>query len=85
VSENLALRRPSGSKREKVTEGWRKLHEELRILFSSPKIRVIPNEKYGMGGTSEIHLGRYFFLENLKGRDHFVDLGINEKVMLKGS
>ena len=36
--ENSVLRRIFGPKRDKVTEEWRKLHnEELNDLYSSPK------------------------------------------------
>jgi hypothetical protein len=39
VSEKRVLRRISGSGRDEVTGGWRKLHnEELLNLFSSPRI-----------------------------------------------
>jgi hypothetical protein len=39
VFENRVLRRIFGSKRDEVTEGWRKLHyEELHNLYSSPSI-----------------------------------------------
>jgi hypothetical protein len=39
VFENKALRRIFGPRRDEVTEGWRKLHnEELRDLYSSPSI-----------------------------------------------
>jgi PAS domain-containing protein len=43
VFENRALRRIFGRKREEVTGGWRKLHnEELHGLYSSPYIiRII--------------------------------------------
>jgi hypothetical protein len=43
VFENRVLRRIFGPKRDKVTGGWRKLHnEELHGLYSSPSIiRVI--------------------------------------------
>jgi hypothetical protein len=43
VFENRVLRRIFGSKRDEVTGGWRKLHnEELHDLYSSPSIvRVI--------------------------------------------
>jgi hypothetical protein len=43
VSENRVLRRIFGPKRDEVTGGWRKLHnEELRDLYSSPSIiRII--------------------------------------------
>jgi hypothetical protein len=38
VFENRVLRRIFGPKRDKVTGGWRKLHEELHGLYSSPSI-----------------------------------------------
>jgi hypothetical protein len=39
VFENRVLRRIFGTKRDEVTEEWRKLHnEELRDLYSSPSI-----------------------------------------------
>jgi hypothetical protein len=39
VFENRVLRRISGPKRDEVTGGWRKLHnEELHGLYSSPSI-----------------------------------------------
>jgi hypothetical protein len=39
VFENRVLRRIFGRKRDEVTGGWRKLHnEELRDLYSSPSI-----------------------------------------------
>jgi hypothetical protein len=43
VFENRVLRRIFGPKRDEVTGGWRKLHnEELHNLYSSPSIiRVI--------------------------------------------
>ena len=39
VSENRVFRRIFGPKRDRVTEDWRKLHnEELNDLYSSPSI-----------------------------------------------
>jgi hypothetical protein len=39
VFENRVLRRIFGSKKDEVTGGWRKLHnEELHILYTSPNI-----------------------------------------------
>jgi hypothetical protein len=42
VFENRVLRRIFGSKRDEVTAGWSKLHnEELRNLYFSPSIITI--------------------------------------------
>jgi hypothetical protein len=39
VFDNRVLRRICGSRRDEVTGGWRKLHnEKLRDLYSSPSI-----------------------------------------------
>jgi hypothetical protein len=39
VFENRVLRRIFGAKKDEVTGGWRKLHnEEMRALYSSPSI-----------------------------------------------
>jgi hypothetical protein len=47
VFENKVLRRILGPKRDEVTGGWRKLHnEELRDLYSSPSvIRIIKSRR----------------------------------------
>jgi hypothetical protein len=42
VFEKRVLRRIFGPKRDRVTGGWRKLHnEELHNLYSSPSITII--------------------------------------------
>jgi hypothetical protein len=47
VLDNRKLRRISGSKRDEVTGGWRKLYnKELHILYSLPSIiRMIKSRK----------------------------------------
>jgi hypothetical protein len=47
VFENRVLRRIFGPKRDEVTGGWRKLHnEELHNLYSSPSIiRIIKSRR----------------------------------------
>jgi hypothetical protein len=47
VFENRVLRRIFGTKRDEVTGGWRKLHnEELHNLYSSPiMIRMIKSRR----------------------------------------
>jgi hypothetical protein len=50
--ENRVLRRLFGPKRDEVTGGWRKLHnEELRNVYSSPSIiRMIKSRRMGFAG-----------------------------------
>ena len=52
VFENMVLRRVFGSKRDEVTEEWRKLHnEELRDLYSLPNIvRVVKSRRMRWAG-----------------------------------
>jgi hypothetical protein len=47
VFENRVLRRIFGPKRDKVAQGWRKLHhEKLHNLYSSPSIiRMIKSRR----------------------------------------
>ena len=46
VFENRVLRRIFGPKRDEVTGEWRKLHNELNVLYSSPIIvRVIKSRR----------------------------------------
>jgi hypothetical protein len=52
VFENRMLRRIFGPKRDEVTGGWRKLHnEELHNLYSSPSvIRMIKSRRMMWAG-----------------------------------
>jgi hypothetical protein len=52
VFENRVLRRIFGPKRDEVTGGWRKLHnEELHNLYSSPSIiRMIESRRMRLAG-----------------------------------
>jgi hypothetical protein len=52
VFENRVLRRIFGPKRDEVTGGWRKLHnEELQNLYSSPNIiRMIKSRRMKWAG-----------------------------------
>jgi hypothetical protein len=51
VFENRVLRGIFGPKRDEVTGGWRKMHnEELHNLYSSPSIiRMMKSKEGGMG------------------------------------
>jgi hypothetical protein len=51
VFENRVLRRIFGPKRDRVTGGWRKLHnEELHNLYSSPSIIIIIKSRMRWAG-----------------------------------
>jgi hypothetical protein len=56
VFENRVLRRIFGPKREDVTGGWRKLHnEELHNLYSSPSIiRMIKSRRIWAGHVTRM-------------------------------
>jgi hypothetical protein len=73
VFENRALRRIFRRKRDEVTGGWRKLHnEELHNLYSSPSIiRMIKSRRMRWAGHIT-RMGRYIgvWLESQKERDH---------------
>jgi hypothetical protein len=75
VFENRVLRRIFGPKRDEVTGGWRKLHnDELHGLYSSPIIvRVIKARRMRWAGHTT------FWLGGLKGGDHLEDLGIDRR------
>jgi hypothetical protein len=55
VFENRVLRRIFGPKRDEVTGGWRKLHnEELHNLYSSPSIiRMIKSRRMHVARMGE--------------------------------
>jgi hypothetical protein len=57
VFENRVLRRLFGPKRDEMTGGWRKLHnEELTNLYSSLNIiRIIKSKKDEMGKTCSMN------------------------------
>jgi hypothetical protein len=81
VFENRVLRKIFGPKRDEMTGGWRKLHnEELSDLYSSPYIiRMIKSMSMRLvrhiaGGRWEMH--EEFLLESLSGRDDSEELGL---------
>jgi hypothetical protein len=51
VFENRVFRRIFGPKRNEMTGGWRKQHnEDLHNLYSSPDIRMIKSRRMRLAG-----------------------------------
>ena len=89
VFENRVLRRVFGPKRDEVTRGWRKLHnEELRDLYSLPNIvRVVKSTKMRLAGhvarMGEGRVVQSVLVGNLRERDHWVDPDIDGRIILR--
>jgi hypothetical protein len=87
--ENRALRRLFGPKRDEVVGGSRKLHdEELHNLYSSPSIiRMIKSmsmrwvRHVAIMGSRGMRVG--YWWESQEERDHWNDLDVGEKIILK--
>jgi hypothetical protein len=81
------LRRKFGPKRDEVTEGWRKLHnEELHNFYASPSIiRIIKSRRMRWAG----HVARMgdkrnaYWWESQKKRDHWKDQDVVGWTILK--
>ena len=88
VFENRVLRRILEPKRDEVTREWRKLHEELKDLYSSPSIvRVI---KWGrmrwvghLACTGERKGAYRILVGKTKGKNHMGDPGIDGRFFRK--
>jgi hypothetical protein len=78
-----------GLKRDEVTRGWRKLHnEEFNKLYSSPSIiRMIKSMRMRWAGHAArmgrrgIHIG--YWWENQKERHHWEDQDVGGWIILK--
>ena len=89
VLGNMVLRKIFGNKRVKVTGEWRRLHnEELQDLCWSPNtVWVLKSRRMrwvwheACRGKGVVDIG--FWWENLRGRDHWEDLGIDGRKILK--
>jgi hypothetical protein len=87
VFENRALRRIFGPKRNKMTGGWRRVHnEDLHNLYASPDIlRMIKSRRMRWAGhvvcMGEMHIKPW--LENVKGRGHSGNLSLDWRIMLE--
>jgi hypothetical protein len=84
VFENEVLRRIFGPKRDEVTGGWRKLHnEELHNLYSSPCIIRMMKwaEHVARTGRRGVYIG--YRWEKQKERDRWKDQGVGGWIILK--
>jgi hypothetical protein len=87
--ENRVLTRIFGPKRDEVTGGWRKLHnEELHNLYSSPSIiRMIKSRRVRWAG----HVARMgekrnacrILVGNPEGKNHWKDQAVGGWTILK--
>ena len=89
MSENRALRRIFGPKRDEVTGEWRKLHhEELNDLYCSPNIvRVIKSRRVRWaghvarmgekGGIDRVLVGKP------EGKNHLGDPCVDGRIILR--
>jgi hypothetical protein len=86
VFENRVIRRIFGPKRDDVTEGWRKLHnEELHILYSPPSIiRQIKSRRMRwaehVARMGEERKCARFWWESQKERDHLEGQGVDGRM-----
>jgi len=87
VFENRVVRGIFGPNRDEVTGQWRKLHNELNDMYSSPNIFWVIKWRMrwaghvaGMGKRR----GAYkFWLGHLRERGHFEDPGVDGRVIIK--
>jgi hypothetical protein len=76
LREEHRLRVLRGLKRDEVTAGWRKLHnEELHKLYSSPSIiRIIKSRRMRWAGhVARMGEKRNAYRQFVKERDHWED------------
>jgi hypothetical protein len=82
VFENGVLMRIFGPKRDEVTRGWRKLHnDKLHNLYSSPSIF---KRKRWAGNVTRMGRRGTHWWEIQKERDHWEDQDIGVWTILKG-
>ena len=85
----MVLRRVFGPRRDEVTGEWRKLHnEDFRDLYSLPNIvRVVKSKRMRWAGhVSRMGEGRgvhRVLVGNLRERDHWGDLDVDGRIILR--
>jgi hypothetical protein len=84
VLENRVLRRMFGLRKDEVTGGWRRLHnEELRDLYSSPSIiRMINSRRMRWAEQVARMEAKINTWESQRERDHLEDQDIGGWIIL---
>jgi hypothetical protein len=87
VFGNRVLRRIFGANRDKIRGEWKRIHnKELYDLYLSPNIIWVIQSRIRWAGhlawTGKGEMHTRFWWGNLKGCDHFEDLGIDERITL---
>jgi hypothetical protein len=82
------LRRIFGRKRDEVTGGWKKSHnEELHGLYTSPDIKGIKTRRMTWTGnvtrTGETKNANKILVGKADGKKHSEDPGVDGKIILK--
>jgi len=89
VFENRVLRRIFGSRWDKVTGQWRKLHnEELNDMYSSSNIVQVIKSRRMRWAWHVAHMGERrgiyrVWLGNVREKDHLGDPGIDGMIILR--
>ena len=88
VSVNRLLRRIFWPKRDEVTGEWRKLHNELNDLYSSPSIVWVIKLRRIRWAGHVAHMGERrgiyrVFMGKPEERDHLGDPGVDERIILR--
>jgi hypothetical protein len=88
VCEKWVLRSIFGPKREDVTGGWRRLHnEELHNFYASPNITAIKSRRMSwaehVACMGEARNAYNILVGNLKDRGHLEDLNVDRRIILE--
>jgi hypothetical protein len=88
VFQNGVLRRIFGPKRDKVTREWRKLHEELNDLYSSPNIVRVITLRRMRWMRHVVRVGERRGLYRVmvgkrEGKNHWGDTGVDGRIILR--